>query len=304
MKGYLPPLKSLHFFMLAGKHKSFRIASQKLNVTQAAVSQQIRVLEEHLDVQLFNRGNRQTQLTEQGMTLLPFIEQGFAQFSHGIESISTKRENGILRISALYSFTSLWLMPRLPQFSEANPDIMVQLAPSNTLVDFAEEQVDLAIRMGIGNYHGLKEKKILSDVMVLVASPLLLTDIDRNNAQHVFSLPWLEDTSPDAQATFDKTCEHFNINSTAMTPIVKANNAVTLIENAVAGLGFTLTSKSLVADHLRSGRLVKLLNYDCPSPYSLYLVAPAPHFNWPIVKRFESWFVPEVDRSFADLNAW
>ncbi|WJG07988.1 LysR substrate-binding domain-containing protein [Aliiglaciecola sp. LCG003] len=304
MKSYLPPLKSLQFFMLAGQLNSFKLAAQKLNVTQAAVSQQIKLLEEQLDLRLFDRNNRQTSLTIAGKRLLPFIEQGFEHFQAGIKAVSGDTKPTILRISAILSFTSLWLLPRIQHFQKLHPELMIQIAPSNDLVNFNSGDIDLAIRMGGGNYAGLTEKKLASDQVILVASPDIIGLDERNQADKVFSLPWLEDTTRVIQPIFAKLCEQYGIAQHQMTFILRANNSVTLIENAVAGRGFTIVNKSLVADHLLSGKLVKLLNYSQPSPFSLYLVAPENHFQWPKIKLFEDWFIPQLEQTFVDLDRW
>lgn len=301
---YLPPFKSMHFFAIAGKHQSFKLAAQELHVSQAAVSQQIRLLEEYFQFPLFDRRNRKTVLTEQGTSLLPYVTRGFEQLTLGVKAVSGDQRPNTLRISTLHSFTSLWLIPRLQEFQDQYPDIMVQIAPTNTLNNFSDGDIDLAIRMGRGGYSGLQEKKILSDKLVLVCSPDLLLNIDADDVSAIFSLPWIEDTSSGIQGVFAQYCENNNIDQASMTPILRSSNAVPLIESAVAGRGFLMANSSLVADHLRTGRLVTVLDVSCSSPYSLYLVAPEHHFNWPKITAFEQWFIPKVSASFSDLDRW
>ncbi|MEP4891894.1 MAG: LysR substrate-binding domain-containing protein [Aliiglaciecola sp.] len=300
----LPPLKSLHFFMVAAELSSFKLAAEKLFVTQAAVSQQIKLLESFLEQKLFARSNRQTQLTHAGELLLPFIQQGFSQFKSGVNAISGDGNPSILRISTIHSFTSLWLMPRLPQFQKLHPELMVQLAPSNELVDFNRGEIDLAIRMGQGEYSGLAEKKLVNDQLILVASPDIIAPQQSNDPSVVFQLPWIEDTSKDIAPVFNTLCQNYEIDIRTLTPSIRASNSVLLIENALAGRGFTIVNKSLVADHLQNGSLLALLEFSCPSPYSLYLVAPAQNFEWQKVKLFESWFLPLLHQSFDNLEAW
>lgn len=304
MKSYLPPLKSLQFFMVAGQLNSFKLAAQQLNVTQAAVSQQIKLLEEHLDLVLFERSNRQTRLTASGNKLLPFVEQGFGNLQDGVRAVSGDTNPHILRISAIHSFTSLWLLPRLQNFQNNHPEIMVQIAPSNELVNFATGEIDLAIRMGGGGYAGLMEKKLANDELIFVASPELLKGADHTDPKVIFSFPWLEDTSSESQPVFETACKGFGVDTSQLTPIIRSNNSVTLIENAVSGRGFTTVVKSLVVDHLRKGSLLRLLDFSAQSPYCLYLVAPEQHFGWQKIKLFEQWFVPEIKRSYSDLDQW
>jgi len=299
---YLPPLKSLQFFLVAGQSKNFKQAAEQLHVTQAAVSQQIRLLEENLQSKLFERSNKQTILTDKGRQLLPFMQRAFEELSSGIQIVTGDQNPHILRISTVHSFTSLWLIPRLQEFQELHPEIMVQLAPSGDLVDFKQSNIDLAIRMGRGGNSGLTQKKIYDDTLTFVASPKLLTNINKNSPEQVFQLPWIEDTSIGIQEKFQNYCENMNINFHSLVPVMQTNDALPLIDSAVQGRGFLLVNTSLVIEHLRDGRLVKLLKYSNKSPYSLYLVAPEQQFTWNKVKLFESWIVPKLLESFSDLD--
>lgn len=298
---YLPPLKSLQFFLVAGQSKNFKQASEQLNVTQAAVSQQIRLLEENLQAKLFERTNKKTMLTEKGRRLLPFMQRAFEELSAGIQVVTGDPNPQVLRISTVHSFCSLWLIPRLGEFQKLHPEIMVQLAPSSDLIDFKQSNIDLAIRMGRGGYFDLIQKKIYDDNLVFVASPKLLVGIDKDNPEQVFSLPWIEDTSLGIQETFQDYCKSINFRYETLVPVIQSNDALPLIDSAVQDRGFLLVNSSLVIEHLRAGRLIKLLNYSIKSPYSLYLVAPEQQFLWKKVKLFENWLVPKLLESLPDL---
>lgn len=299
---YLPPLKSLHFFLVAGQSKNFKQAAVKLNVTQAAVSQQIRLLEENLQVKLFDRSNKQTVLTGKGIELLPFIQRAFSELSSGVNLITGDKNPQVLRISTTHSFSSLWLIPHLQEFQKLHPEIMVQIAPSTELVDFKQSNIDLAIRLGTGGNTELIQKKIYEDQLIFVASPTLITDIDKNSPKDVFRLPWIEDTSQGIRAAFETYCQSIKFRSETLTPIIQTNDALPLIDSAIQAQGFLLANRSLVFEHLSAGRLITLLNYTSKSPYSLYLVAPEQQFSWKKVKLFEEWLVPKLLSSFPDLS--
>tara|TARA_R110000737_G_scaffold326531_1_gene340310 strand:- start:852 stop:1763 length:912 start_codon:yes stop_codon:yes gene_type:complete len=299
---YLPPLKSLHFFLVAGQSKNFKQAAVKLNVTQAAVSQQIRLLEENLQVKLFDRSNKQTVLTGKGIELLPFIQRAFSELSSGVNLITGDKNPQVLRISTAHSFSSLWLIPHLQEFQKLHPEIMVQIAPSTELVDFKQSNIDLAIRLGTGGNTELIQKKIYDDQLIFVASPTLITGIDKNSPKDVFRLPWIEDTSQGIRAAFETYCQSIKFRSETLTPIIQTNDALPLIDSAIQAQGFLLANRSLVFEHLSAGRLITLLNYTSKSPYSLYLVAPEQQFSWKKVKLFEEWLVPKLLSSFPDLS--
>ena len=301
---YLPPLKSLQVFLVAGQSKNFKQAAEQLNVTQAAVSQQIRLLEENLQSKLFERTNKQTMLTEKGRKLLPFIQRAFEELSSGVQVVTGDQNPQVLRISTVHSFSSLWLIPRLQEFQKLHPEIMVQLAPSSELIDFNQTNIDLAIRMGRGSYPDLVEKKIYDDNLIFVANPKLLVGINKDNPEQILRLPWIEDTSSGIQETFRDYCKSINFKYETLVPVIQSNDALPLIDSAVQSRGFLLVNSSLVIEHLRSGRLVKLLNYSSKSPYSLYLVAPEQQFSWAKVKLFEDWLVPKLIESLPDLDRY
>jgi LysR family glycine cleavage system transcriptional activator len=301
---HFPPLKSLQYFLVTGESKNFKEAAEQLNVTQAAVSQQIRLLEENLQEKLFERTNKKTMLTEKGRMLLPFMQRAFSELSSGIKAMTGDQHPNVLRISTAHSFCSLWLIPRLQEFQQLHPEIMVQIAPSNELVDFKQSNIDLAIRMGRGRASELVEKKIFDDNLIFVASPKLLIGIDKDSPEQIFHLPWIEDTSEGIQETFQNYCKSIDFEFKTLVPVIQTNNALPLIDSAVQERGFLLVNSSLVIEHLRTGRLVRLLDYSIKSPYTLYLVAPEQQFVWNKVKLFENWIVPRLLESFSDIDQY
>jgi LysR family glycine cleavage system transcriptional activator len=304
MKSYLPPLKSLHFFSVAARSENFKFAAERLNVTQAAVSQQIKLLEQFVNMPLFERNNRQTKLTNAGQRLLPFVESGFTSFRQGLNAIGSDPKPNVLRVSAIHSFSTIWLLPRLLDFQESHPHLLVQIAPSNDLVNFDDDEIDLAIRMGEGGYAGLNEKRLFNDKLILVASPSIIPECSKHDASLIFSKSLIQDPSRQTQIIFRGLCNKYNVDADSLTPSIVSSDSMTLIENALAGRGYTFVNKSLVAEHLLKGELVQLLDEAYPSPWALHLVAPQHHFEWEKVQQFESWFRPLLQASFGDISAW
>jgi len=139
----LPPLKALHVFLVAAQHHIFKQAAEQLHVSQAAVSQQIRLLEEYFQEVLFERNAKQTRLSSKGRLLFPYIEQAFEQISQGVYSVTQQPNPNSLNITATHSFTSLFLGTRLSDFQSNNDELSVQFAPSNHLLNFNDDQIDL-----------------------------------------------------------------------------------------------------------------------------------------------------------------
>ncbi|MEW6982108.1 LysR substrate-binding domain-containing protein [Colwelliaceae bacterium 6471] len=286
----LPPLKSLHVFLIAAERESFKAAAEHLFVTQAAVSQQIRLLENYFDCPLFERDKKSTRLNAKGLLLMPFIARAFKEIKDGVATVNVEPNNNELKITALHSVTSLLLLPRIDAFQQANPDLNIQFSPNNNLNSFDEHDIDLAVRRGQGNYAGLESRQLCHDNLVLVACPRILAGIEQD-VEKIFSLPLLEDTSSDIQAAISDCCHHYHIKREQLVSMIKTTDAVPIIQNALAGRGLAFVSKVLVNEHLRSGNLVNVLNYHYDDPRTLYLVAPSHHFKWEKVRRFEQWLI-------------
>ena len=151
MRMQLPPLKSLWYFKHAAELGSFKLAAEQLFVSQAAVSQQIRLLEQQLDCSLFTRHTRFVELTRQGEQLLPHVLKGFSHLQAGVQAVSQDNHPNTLNLTVLPSFASGWLLGRISDFQNKYPNIKVRIEPSDQLADFSAGQVDLGIRFGQGN---------------------------------------------------------------------------------------------------------------------------------------------------------
>ncbi len=170
----LPPLNSLRAFEAVGRHLSFSKAANELNVTPGAVSQQIRGLEEFLEIKLFKRRNRSIVLTDSGQVFLPLLSDGFAGISAAVDSVRRSQGDEPLTITAAPSFTSKWLIPRLCKFQALHPEIDVRIDASSRLVDFVREDIDVGIRFGTGEVEGLDSIYLFSFDLIPVCSPDLM----------------------------------------------------------------------------------------------------------------------------------
>src|SRR6266436_8212994 len=171
----LPSLNGLRAFEAAARHLSFTQAASELNVTQTAISHQIRRLEEELGIRLFVRKNRALSLTPEAREYLPGIRAAFNDLRLATDRLLRKGDDNVLTISTLASLAAKWLLPRLSAFQEAHPDIDVRITTSTGLIDFRGGDVDAAIRYGRGNWPGLRAEWLMADQLFPVCSPTLLT---------------------------------------------------------------------------------------------------------------------------------
>ena len=262
----LPSLPALRVFAVAGQTLSFTRAAEALNVTQAAVSHQIRVLEEQLGVPLFQRTTRSLSLTVSGQQLLPAAIAAFSQLEQAVARV--RRAQTMLAITTTASFGARWLAPRLQRFAELHPEIEVSVRHTETPLDLAAEGLDLAIRGGLGKWPGLTTELLGSSVTVPVASPdyvrrlalaepadlaraTLLHDGDRSDWREWLIVARLDPALAQSGPVFDDD----NV----------------LIELALAGQGVGLAVGSVVETLLKEGRLVALFDRQVTLSYGYYL---------------------------------
>src|ERR1700756_118684 len=174
MTARLPSLNGLRAFEAAARHLSFTQAASELNVTQTAISHQIKRLEEELGLRLFVRKNRALALTPKAKAYLPGVRAAFNDLRLATDQLLRKDDDNVLTISTLASLAAKWLLPRLTAFQEAHPGIDVRITTSTALVDFKDGGVDAAIRYGRGNWPGVRAEWLMADELFPVCSPSLL----------------------------------------------------------------------------------------------------------------------------------
>ena len=168
------PLGALRVFEAAATQLSFSAAAEALNVTPAAVSQQIKALEAYIQVPLFRRNGRRVELTDEGCELLPAVRAGLEKLESAMQQIKQHRRAGPLQITTIASFLQIWLLPRIRSFRRKYPNVELRFHTSRDLVDFSRTTNHVAIRLGRGDYPNLHSEKFMEDWLVPVASPDLI----------------------------------------------------------------------------------------------------------------------------------
>src|SRR3989449_4676873 len=181
MRQRLPPLNALKAFEAAARHESFTRAAEELFVTQGAVSHQVKALEAELGIKLFNRERQRLVITEGGREYLTVLRDAFDRIAVGTERLLQRQNAGVLTVSTSPDFAAKWLVHRLGHFAEAHPEIDLRVSATLHHVDFAREEVDLAVRHGDGNWPGLDTVRLSSEQLFAVCSPKLLSGRRRLN---------------------------------------------------------------------------------------------------------------------------
>src|SRR5438132_2545858 len=175
----LPPLNALKAFEAAARHESFTRAAEELCVTQGAVSHQVKALEAELGIKLFNRERQRLIITEAGREYLIVLRDALDRIAVGTERLIQRQTSGVLTVSTSPDFAAKWLVNRLGRFAEAHPSIDLRISATLHHVDFAREDVDLAVRHGDGNWPGLDVIRLSSEQLFAVCSPKLLAGRNR-----------------------------------------------------------------------------------------------------------------------------
>ncbi|WP_259780364.1 transcriptional regulator GcvA [Aestuariispira ectoiniformans] len=288
----LPPLTALRAFEAAARNLSMSRAADELNVTHAAVSQQVRALEERLGLRLFVRQGKGVMLTPEGTCYAEQLRRSFEIMEEATRDARRQSETRPLEVSTTTAFVSRWLVPRLGRFQAAYPDIQLRLNPSRQLVDFDREAVDVAIRYGNGQWPGLVAERFMAGRMVAVCHPDLLepgktalepADLSRYNLLHDADYAeWKQWVMENEWKDVD--VEHgivFNMTSLSY-------------EAALSGQGVALTVESLVRKDIEAGRLIAL--YDEGKNYTsgYHLVYRAKDAGHPNVAAFLQWVRDEA----------
>ena len=271
--GRLPPLNALRAFVASARHLSFSRAAEELFVTPAAVSQQVKLLEDHLGRVLFRRTNRALLLTDEGQALLPRLHESFALMGEALAGLEAMGDTGILTVSMAPSFAAKWLVPRLEGFQALHPEIDVRVTASMNLVAFADDGVDCAIRYGLGQYPGLVVEKLLDESVVPVCGPGLRRAVTGDPADLLRDMTLLHDDSPEQDAscpTWRMWLKAAGIAGIDAARGLHFNQASLVLEAAIAGRGAALAKARLAEDDLRAGRLVRLFDVSQPVAFGCY----------------------------------
>ena len=292
MTARLPSLNGLRAFEAAARHLSFTLAASELNVTQTAISHQIRRLEEELGIRLFIRQNRALTLTPEARDYLPGVRAAFNDLRLATDRLLRKDDDKVLTVSTLASLAAKWLLPRLTDFQEANPGIDVRITTSTSLVDFQRDDVDAAIRYGRGQWPGLRADWLMADELFPVCSPSLLRgDKPLRQPEDLKGYPLLHTSnanSDDWRLWLTAAGLPADI---AKQPGITFDMIFMTIQAAIDGIGVAMGRTSYVSDDIAKGRLVVPFKIALPADAGFYLVSPEGRREAPKLAAFRQWMI-------------
>lgn len=287
---FLPPLNALRAFEAAARHLSFTRAAAELNVTQAAVSHQVKALEARLGARLFRRLPRGLLLTDEGQGLLPGLRDGFDRLAQAVEHFGAPSAHNLLTVSGLTTFSLAWLVPRLPRFQARHPKIEVRLTATRRLVDFAREDVDLAVRYGRGGWPGLRIDKLFDDQLTPLCGRALRDRLRR--PADLAKVPLLNVVGdPDDWRIWLTAADVAGLRTFGGGQFDSTRIAV---EAAIEGLGVAIGPPFLFGDALAGGRLFQPFPLVVPNGSGYWLVGPPETAERPKIRAFREWITAEA----------
>ncbi|MCV6589134.1 MAG: transcriptional regulator GcvA [Marinobacterium sp.] len=300
MKKKLPPLNWIRAFEAAARHLSFTHAANELNLTQAAISQQVKGLEAQLGTALFRRLPRGLELTDAGAAYLPAVHESVERLTVATEEVFGQGRTQLLTVRVNMVFFMRWLAPRIHRFRTLYPDINLRFT-SNIWVDEHEKSVatDMEIRYGRGRWQMLQSDRLTHDRLIPVCSPEYLKRCSQDSVQplqrpddlvhhtllHVIGYEegwgyWLQQTG------------HAHL---PLSQGFQFDTLITALEMAALGEGIALGRSSLVADMLENGRLVAPFEQQVPTDEAFWLVYPPHQLAHPHAEAFRNWLLHEIE---------
>ena len=295
-----PSTAALRAFEAAARRLSFTDAAAELNLTQGAISHQIKELETRLDVQLFQRGPRGIQLSDAGTTYLPYVREALDRLRAGVDALRLNDDSDILTISCSPNFAAKWLVPRLGAFYAENPTIDLRISAAMQHVTFDNDGIDVAVRHGEGDWPHLDVTQLCQEEVFPVSSPHLagIKDV-AGGIDELAAFPLLHDKDRSGWRkwlqTMDVAVDAFDLEH---GPVFSDTSLV--IDAAVADQGVALARSALAALDLAAGRLVRPVSAAMPAAFAYWIVSPKPRAKQPGIDRFRHWL---LEQAAADQRA-
>ncbi len=292
------PLDLLRVFEAAARSLSFTSASAELGTTQPAVSQQIKRLEKELGVRLFDRIHRGITLTDAGLVLLQHVQQGLETIDAGIAAITAQNQHEVLQVSTDFAFAAYWLMPRLPRFRQAHPNLDVSLITSDRSMTSLRSDIDIAITFGDGRFKHTEATRLFSEEVFPICSPRLLEGRTLPLGKNALAgLPLLH-LKPDMSSRWfdwNGLFQALGISQPVGPAAMSFDNYTLLIQAAIAGQGVAIGWAHLVDELLEQGVLCKVIDGQVQSQFGYWAVLSERKRRARLVQPFVEWLHAELN---------
>jgi LysR family glycine cleavage system transcriptional activator len=292
------PLNALRAFEASARHLSFVKAAEELSVTPAAVSHQVKNLEEHLGLLLFRRRSHGLVLVESGQLLSSDLREVFLKLDSAMERVIESDSRGSVTLTVAPTFAAMWLIPRLQLFYALHPDIDVRISTSLGLIDFQRDDFDAAIRLGHGQWLGLEKIKLFDETVIPMCSPRLLEGPNAlkspdDLAKHVLLHNHSMDYDPNAP-TWETWLDAAGVSGVDASRGTHFSLPDHGFQAAIDGAGVVLGWRFLSAKDVAAGRVVEPFDLALPLESAFYLVYPESHSHRPNITALRDWLMQEI----------
>jgi LysR family glycine cleavage system transcriptional activator len=291
------PLNTLTSFRVVARLGNLRAAAQELHLTHSAVSQQIKLLEEQVGFERFDRRGRRIVLNAAGATLQRAADTALERLEEGLRAAEAvaKGEAQRIRLTLLPSFAQRWLLPRMARWRERYPDISLELNTSQQIVDLQREGFHVALRQGTGPWRGLQAEQLIDSPLIALGSPAAARRLHGRSTESLANEPLLG--SPELwERWFALGCS-----KVVVSPVATFNDSGLMLQAVEQDIGIGLAREVLAADALREGRLVRLSPWALPdaTAYAYWCVFPPELDTWPPLRAFRAWLREELALSLS-----
>ncbi len=291
----LPPIAALRALEAASRHLNFTRTAEELMITQSAVSHQIRHIEELWDFKLFERQGRHLVITKEGQMIVPIVREFLNNMKRVLNDISNTGTRASIRISLVQSLAVKWLVPKLGKFNAMYPDINVWISTTDDLVNFSTDEVDIAIRLGHGEWPELHVDSLLQEYVFPVCSPEFLKRLaPPEKPADLLRYPLLYRHAHDICPRWRDWFSDAGLKIQALPRGSRFPDTAMSIQAAIDHQGIALARSAHVENDLDSNRLIKLFSVYSRSPVSYYIVCPPKVISQPRIAAFRKWLLEEA----------
>ena len=295
----LPPLNALRVFHAVARHRSLRQAADELLVTPQAVGQQIKLLEDTLQVTLFERKGRSIEPTEAAILLSHYVKAGFDEFAEGVRRVTKSTYRDRINLNASPYFATRYLLPRLSLFREILPGVDLRLTTMVDLPDFGRDDIDMAVQWGYGGWGEYDSTLLVPDPKIICCTPAIGAEI--RSADDITRFPLLDAVK--SRRLWPDILRHLGVEQVDGDRSIGFDDAATMRRATLQGIGVGLVSVIDAEEDLRSGALVAPLGRDAIADMSpeevrgFYLVVPRGHLRVKAVAALHRWLIQQDWRS-------
>ncbi|WP_245680738.1 LysR family transcriptional regulator [Veronia pacifica] len=297
-------MNAFKVFAAVGRYQSIRLAAHELNISESAVSQHMKNLEERLQVTLIEKVGRNISLTKEGKRFYPFVVRGMSAFYEGVASLEEDQLKKDVTISLIPSMAK-WLVNRLPDFIHANDGIRVSVKPTNVHTNEHDTDVDISLRFGIGQYPSMTSTPLLHDKIVIVTSPSLMIDEKRHlTPDFALSLPWLGYYAKDIEDINIAIQQFLNDENQTIATLaggIEVHDPIVVLEAALSGQGVAVTRLTMASQYISTGQLVCLFEMPTFTAFQYFIVHPLKRPLSKEVERFAAWLRQCLHHDFPAL---